>query len=287
MGEREGARPGINTRAMAHGSVRRADKVILLFSSRWLSHLFASNHAMSSSPTPNAGTWTHGLFTTLLRDIQLSASLGERITLMAALTSTLSWISADASISGTRDALMLRASTRTFNHVVEHHKRCSTMRSRTETLWLEDSTPLSTLQFRDLVMSGLELRMHRLWESFGNLLESWHHERYCATISHSELTPSGTIDPSVLHTNTPPPFNSTLEEFRNLMNGYVTTCLEMVRNAAPVVAEAPPLKGTPPSSTRGRSKGLNAWSFKAYLPRGPNTPSLRPSGFRGVPPPSV
>ena len=114
---------------------------------------------MSSSPTPNAATWTHGLFTTLLSDIQLSASLAERTTLMAVLTSTLSWISADALTSGTRDALMLRASTRTFNHVVEHHKRCSTMRSRTETLSLEDSTPLSTLQYRDLVMSGLELQM--------------------------------------------------------------------------------------------------------------------------------
>lgn len=177
---------------------------------------------------------------------------------MAVLTSTLSWISADALTSGTRDALMLRASTRTFNHVVEHHKRCSTMRSRTETLSLEDSTPLSTLQYRDLVMSGLELQMHRLWTSFGTLLESWLHERYSATTSPSELTPSGTIDPRLLHTNTPIPFNSALREFRDSMNGYVTTCLETVRGAAPVAAEAPPLKGTPPSSARGRSEGFSA-----------------------------
>ena len=59
-------------------------------------------------------------------------------------------------------------------------------------------------------------------------------------LSHLELTPSGTIDPRLLHTNTPIPFNSALREFRDSMNGYVTTCLETVRGAAPVAAEAPP-----------------------------------------------
>lgn len=183
---------------------------------------------MSCSPTLSAENWTHGLFTTLLLHSQLSVSSHERLTLTAALTSTLSWISVDASISGTHDALMLQAATRTFNHVAAHPKRCATMRSRTETLSQEGSIPTSELRFRELTLSGLELQMQQLWRSFGTLFESWHHARFYATTSHSDPTPSGTIDPRLLSINTPRSFDSALTEFRNSVNGYVTTCLELV-----------------------------------------------------------
>lgn len=69
------------------------------------------------------------------------------------------------------------------------------------------------------------------------------------------------------------------------MNGYVTTCLEMVRNAAPVVAEAPPLKGTPPSFSRGRSEGIECLVFQGILAEGAKHPLPSPFGLQGGPPP--
>lgn len=183
---------------------------------------------MSSSPTPSAETSTNGEFTTLLRRFQLSVSLHEKLTLMEEFISMLSSISADASTSETRDALMLMATTRIYNHAVAHHRRCWTMRSRTETLSLEASVPSSTIRFRQLTMSGLESHMHLLWTSFGILFESWHRERCAATSTPCVHMPNGTIDPRLLSINTPRPFDLALQEFRNSMNGYVTTCLELV-----------------------------------------------------------
>jgi len=183
---------------------------------------------MSSSLTLNAATWIPGLYTTLLHHFQLSVSLDEKLMLMEVFTSTLSWISGERSTSETLDDSMLRASTRMYSHAVAHRKRCSTMRSRTETLSQEDSVPSSTIMFRRLVTSGLESQMHLLWTSFGTLFESWHHERFAATSTPCVPMPNGTIDPRLLNINTPRPFNLALQEFRNLMNGYVTTCLVLV-----------------------------------------------------------
>jgi len=182
---------------------------------------------------------------------------------MGAFISTLSWISVDASISGTRDASMLTAATRTFNHVVEHHKRCSTMRSRTETLSQEGSVPESELKFRELTTSGLELQMQQVWRSFGTLFESWHHERFYATTNLSVPTPSGTIDPLRLHTNTPLDFSFALENFQNSMRGYVTTCLELVSSARRLMPRGHkwPFGGAPPGgptpSLSGRLEGFS------------------------------
>lgn len=188
---------------------------------------------MSFSRTPNVETWIPGLFTTLLHRFQLSASLDEKLMLMEVLTSTLSWTSAERWTSETLDDLMLRASTRIYNHAVAHRKRCSTMRSRTEMLSQEDSVPSSTIRFRELTLSGLESHMRQLWTSFGILFESWHHERFVATSTPCGPMPNGTIDPRLLNINTPHPFNLALREFQSSMNGYVTTCLELVSKRAP------------------------------------------------------
>jgi len=188
---------------------------------------------MSFSRTLNAETWIPGLFTTLLHHFQLSVSLDEKLMLMEVLTSTLSWISAERSTSETRDDLMLKATTRMYNHAVAHRKRCSTMRSRTETSSQEDSPPDWMTRFTRLTLSGLESHMLEVWTSFGILFESWHHERFVATSSPSAPMPSGTIDPRLLNTNTLPRFNLALREFHDSMNGYVTTCLELVSKRAP------------------------------------------------------
>lgn len=219
---------------------------------------------MSSSRTPNAEPWIRGLYTTLLHHFQLSVSLDERATLMEVLISTLSWISDDASTSGTLDASMLTASTRIYNHAVEHLKRCSTMRSRTETLLREASVPSSTIRFRDLTLSGLESQMHQLWMSFGTLFESWHHERFVATTNRCGPMPTGTIDPQLLHTSTLRPFSLALREFRNSMNGYVTICLELVGNylarrpmlPRPIKGHrgGPPQGDPPPPGSRARGR---------------------------------
>jgi len=188
---------------------------------------------MSSSLTLNAATWIPGLYTTLLHHFQLSVSLDEKLMLMEVFTSTLSWISGERSTSETLDDSMLRASTRMYSHAVAHRKRCSTMRSRTETLSQEDSIPSSTIMFRRLVTSGLESHMRQLWTNFGTLFESWHHERFVATSTPSEPMPNGTIDPRLLHTSTPRPFDLALREFQSSMNGYVTICLELVSDWPP------------------------------------------------------
>jgi len=219
---------------------------------------------MSFSLTPNAGTWTHGLFTTLSSQYQLSASSEEKITLMGVFISTLSWISADAWTSATLDGLMLKATTRTYNHAVAHLKRCATMRSKTETLLQEGSTPSSTIQFRELTLSGIELQMRRLLMSFGNLLDNWLHERFSATSTPFGPSQSGTIDPRQLHTSTPETFESTHREHLNLMRGYVTTCLELVRNylarrpmlPRPIKGHrgGPPQGGPPPPGSRAQGR---------------------------------
>jgi hypothetical protein len=239
---------------------------------------------MSSSLTPNAETWTHSLFTTLLLHTQLSVSWVERTTLMAAFISTLSWISADASISGTRDALMLAATTRMFNHVAEHHKRCSTTRLRTEMLSREGSTPISELRYRDLTISGLESQLQGAWRSFGDLLESWLHERSCATTSRSAPTPSGTIDPLRLNTFTPMDFTFQHDAFRRWMNGYVTTCLQVVSTR--VASGGPPPGGPTPPLQLERDGFWNVTIFcTTKMARGAKHPL--PSYLGGVPPPLV
>ena len=197
---------------------------------------------MSSSHTHNVETWTHGWSTTLLSRFQLSVSLDERITVMEVFTCTLSLISGNELTYETIDDSMLTAATRTLHHAVAHRKRCSTMQSRTEMLLREDSTPDSTFQLRRLIQSGIELRMQRLLTSFGQLFESWHQERFCATISPSERTRTGIIDPSLLSTNTHLDFNSALTTCRNLTNGYVTTCLEVVSRARRICSR-PPIRG--------------------------------------------
>jgi len=220
---------------------------------------------MSSSLTLNAATWIPGLYTTLLHHFQLSASLDEKLTLMEVLTSTLSWISGERSTSETLDDSMLRASTRMYNHAVAHRKRCSTMRSRTETLSQEDSVPSSTIMFRQLVTSGLESHMRQLWTNFGTLFESWHRERFVATSTPSEPMPNGTIDPRLLHTSTPRPFDLALREFQSSMNGYVTICLELVSDC---LARRPML----PRPINGAPRGS--------LPKGPLPPRGR--GLEGA-----
>lgn len=183
---------------------------------------------MSFSHTPNAATWIPGWSATILHHFTLSVSLDEKITWMEAFTSTLSWILERRLTSETVDSLMLTASTRTLRHAEEHLKRCSTMRSRTETLWLADSIPYSEMKYRQLTLSGIELQMQRLLTSFGTLFESWHRERFCATISPSERMQSGIIDPRLLCTNTHVSFDSALTDCRSLTNGYVSLCLEQV-----------------------------------------------------------
>lgn len=188
---------------------------------------------MSYSRTLNAETWIPGLFTTLLHHFQLSVSLDEKLMLMEVLTSTLSWISAEKSTSEILDVSMLKATTRMYNHAVGLRKRCSTMQSKMETLSQEDSPPDWTIRFTQLTLSGLKSHMLEVWTSFGILFESWHHERFVATSNPSAPMPSGTIDPRLLNTNTPRPFNFALREFHNSMNGYVTTCLELVSKGPP------------------------------------------------------
>lgn len=184
---------------------------------------------MSSSPTPNAATWIPSWSATISRRYQLSVSLDERITLMEAFISTLS-LTLDGELTyEINDSSMLTAATRTYNLAVEHRKRCSIMRSRMATWSPEDLIPTSEEKmFQEMALSGIQLRMQRLLTAFGNLFESWHRERFCATISPSERMRTGIIDPLLLHTGTHVSFESCLITCRSLTTGYVTTCLELV-----------------------------------------------------------
>jgi len=95
----------------------------------------------------------------------------------------------------------------------------------------EGSLSYWELKYRQLILSGIELQMQQLLTSFGALLENWLLERSSATINHSALMPNGTIDPSLLNTNTQLNFRSARNMCRNLTTGYVTTCLEVVSRA--------------------------------------------------------
>ena len=94
-------------------------------------------------------------------------------------------------------------------------------------------SPILDNQIQELTLSGLESHMRQLWTSFGILFESWHHERFVATSTPCGPMPNGTIDPRLLNINTPHPFNLALREFQSSMNGYVTTCLELVSKGPP------------------------------------------------------
>lgn len=91
--------------------------------------------------------------------------------------------------------------------------------------------------------------MRQVLTSFGQLLESWHRERFCAITNPYELMQNGTIDPWLLDTNTHTDFHSAQITCRNLTNGYVTTCLEVV-SLTPThgqLRDGPPsLRGDPP-----------------------------------------
>ena len=236
---------------------------------------------MSSLPTPNVATWMANWSATILQHYQLSVSLDEKITLMEVFTSTLSWISADAWTSATLDGLMLKATTRTYNHAVAHLKKCATMRSRTETLLQEGSTPSSTIQFRELTLSGIELQMRRLLMSFGNLLDSWLHERFSATSTPFGPSQSGTIDPRQLHTSTPVTFESTHREHLNLMRGYVTTCLELV-SAFSSGGDPAAREPSPPPSGRSVKEAIFCDDMKA---EGAKHPLPSRFALQGGPPP--
>ena len=111
--------------------------------------------------------------------------------------------------------------------------------------------------------------MRQLWTSFGILFESWHHERFVATSTPCGPMPNGTIDPRLLNINTPRPFNLALRGVPDSMNGYVTTCLELV-------SKGPSPRGPPRGSFResetdlvvtflvGRPRSLILWGDTSW-----------------------
>jgi len=83
-------------------------------------------------------------------------------------------------------------------------------------------------RFLSLLLTGLCSQMQEILMNFGDLFESWHHGLFLPISTVSRVTPIGTIDPRDLSTARPLELSSTYQKWRDSLNGYVTTCLEMM-----------------------------------------------------------
>lgn len=193
-----------------------------------LCHHSDSKHAMPFSHILNAGNSTPSMLSIICQQFQLSASLEERLILMEELISTLSLTLVQNTEQETPDDLMWRAVTRTFNLAAEHRRRCSTMRSRMETLSQEDSSDLVEMEYQRLMIHGIEFWMQKMLIHFGNWFEHWLQGCSSPTSTVCGATASGTIDPRWLHTSPHPALCSTYQVWRSSANSYVKVCLEHI-----------------------------------------------------------
>ena len=109
--------------------------------------------------------------------------------------SMLSSISADASTSETRDALMLMATTEYIQPCGRTPQKMLDYAIKDGDIVAGGSVPSSTIRFRQLTMSGLESHMHLLWTRFWDLVRELAPRTLCCNFNSCVHMPNGTIDP--------------------------------------------------------------------------------------------
>lgn len=137
----------------------------------------------SSSRTPNLeetlSAWdsTLGTSWTILAYFRRSASLQERITLLAVLTCMYSQILAAGSAPDDPIFLMLEVFTRTSSHLEATRRAATTTRSRMETLWQEGSEGRAEVALLRLAHHGIGSSRQLVLKSFEQMFESWLQKR--------------------------------------------------------------------------------------------------------------
>lgn len=119
---------------------------------------------------------------------------------------------------------MWTESTQMLYAATAHRKRVTLMRSKTETLLLEDSEwNRSEGRFLSLGLSGMTLSWRDLERNFLRLARAWLRGHFAAPLPLSTATQTGNIDPSPCRTNTLVTFRCLQQIFQSSLLGYHTT----------------------------------------------------------------
>lgn len=151
---------------------------------------------MDSSRTRNVAPSIHSTLLNICQRLELSVSLEEKITLMEDFISTASLVSSPREALGTAAPLTSTAATQILSQATAHLQLAGIMRQRMETSSQEDSSGRAegTIEFIQLVLSGMRSSWLKLERSFLSYARIWILD-HCVSTSHLfERTPIGGID---------------------------------------------------------------------------------------------
>lgn len=221
-----------------------------------------SSHTQPSETTPATWQTLRCRLSEHLENLELSASLDERITSMEAFIYMLSSCS-DGSLSQEMSVFsMWMDITPILSEVTHLRELAATMQSRKETLWQGDSIQ-TALELRWVLMaeSGLQYAWQRLETSFLTHARVWLRGHFAAPLRHSLVMRTGSTDQWLSRTDHLKDYNSTRALFLSALSGFRETYWGIEE-----VSEPPPLRvplGNHGGVFRGPSAALSPFGTHA------------------------
>lgn len=217
---------------------------------------------MSFSPTPSQdSTSIIGQLWTCLETWERSASLDERVMLMAEFITMYSQIS-DGSFRREKFVYsMWEASTQTSSLLDALQRKLTTTRSRMGTLLREGLEGRAEIAIGTLIISGLRRHMLDLLTSFCTFATNWLREILCGASQTSGLTPIGNGTTEWPYTISPLALSLTRQRLRESMSGCHSLLLDLASHERGTWVFAP-------------NVGLKRWGRFGGKPPAPPRPPL-------------
>lgn len=215
--------------------------------------LSGSRRNTASSRMRNAANSTPSLLLTILDRLERSVSLDERITCLEDFISTLSLCLIESSPLGIAGPLTSQVTTQILSQATAHRSLGLTMQQRMATLSEEASSGRAeeTVQFLELVESGMASSWRKLESNFLSYARTWTLELCVSTTPLSSRTPIGGIDWTAL-----------LTPIREVLSYAQTACLLSIDGHMKILATAKEVR-----NFHGWGKAPQ-WAEQSSAPRG-------------------
>ena len=186
-----------------------------------------SNHVMSYSLTPNAGSSTLSMLSIICHHLELSVSSDANLTLMEVLTSMLSWILDDGTLQEEPTRLMLEATIQTSRHLEAVQKAVAITRRKKATLLQAGLSDRAEVAYLEMIISGMRSSTNQTISRFGSVFRGWIQRQQLPSSLSYELTPRGPMLFSLSDTNETLTTPLTLEWYLSWIDGE-GSLLEMI-----------------------------------------------------------